>query len=138
MRKRNGQPRSPRPSEPIDGFGPASANGIADLASDYPAGSTTNAPLLEKDYVMLKIDDVRDKNGNDVAQRLYRGQRGGVPFHAIFDASGMMLIDSVGPLGNIGHPSGPEGKQQLRKMLLNTRQDLADADVDQLVESTGD
>ena len=94
--------------------------------------------LLEKDYVMLKIDDVRDKNGNDVAQRLYRGQGRGVPFHAIFDASGMMLIDSVGPLGNIGHPSGPEGKQQLRKMLLNTRQDLADVDVDQLVESTGD
>jgi hypothetical protein len=35
-------------------------------------------------------------------------------------------------------PAARKAKQQLRKMLLKTRQDLADVDVDQLVESTGD
>ncbi len=94
--------------------------------------------LLEKDYVMLKIDDVRDTNGKDVAQRVVRGQHVGIPFHAIFDASGAMLIDSNGPLGNIGHPSGIEGKKQLRKMLQETRQNLTDAEIDHLVENPGD
>ncbi|HEX2475493.1 MAG TPA: thioredoxin family protein, partial [Lacipirellulaceae bacterium] len=75
-------------------------------------------PLLEKDYVMLKIDDLRDLNGKEVAERLTRGQRYGVPFHAIFDPSGELVIDSAGRLGNIGHPSDLEGRKHLRKMLL--------------------
>lgn len=94
--------------------------------------------LLEKDYVMLKIDDVRDTNGKVVAERLVRGQQVGLPFFAIFDASGTLLIDSNGPLGNVGNPSGIEGKKQLRKMLLETRQNLTDAEVEHLVESPGD
>ncbi|HUE13936.1 MAG TPA: hypothetical protein VMR25_07225, partial [Planctomycetaceae bacterium] len=61
-----------------------------------------------------------------------------IPFHAIFDASGTMLVDSNGPLGNIGCPSGFEGKKQLRKMLLQTRQNLTDAEIEQLVDSIGD
>jgi len=93
--------------------------------------------LLEKDYVMLKIDDVRDTNGKDVAERLVRGQHVGVPFFAILDASGTLLIDSNGPLGNVGNPSGIEGKKQLRKMLLETRQNLTDAELEHLVESAG-
>ena len=78
--------------------------------------------LLDKDYVMLKIDDFRDQNGKLVAERLTRGEQHGIPFHAIFDPDGELLMDSAGPLGNIGHPSGFEGKKQLRKMLLETRQ----------------
>jgi hypothetical protein len=93
--------------------------------------------LVEKDYVLLKIDDVRDINGSEVAARLH-GEQAGVPFHAIFDASGELLIDSNGPTGNIGHPSGFEGQQQLRKMLSTTRQNLTDAEIDQLVESVSD
>lgn len=94
--------------------------------------------LLEKDYVMLKIDNVGDQNGTRVAKRLTRGKNHGVPFHAIFDQDEVMLIDSEGPLGNIGHPSGFEGKKQLRKILLKTRRNLTDAEIDQLVESLGD
>jgi hypothetical protein len=91
--------------------------------------------LLEKDYVMLKIDDVRDLNGKDVAERVHGGQSYGIPFHAIFDASGTMLIDSNGPLGNIGSIGGVEGKRHLRKMLAASRQNLTDAEVEQLIES---
>jgi hypothetical protein len=49
-----------------------------------------------------------------------------------------MLIDSEGPLGNIGYPTSVEGKKQLRKMLLASRRNLTDAEIDQLVESLGD
>lgn len=94
--------------------------------------------LLEKDYVLLKIDDVRDQNGIRVAERLTRGKHHGVPFYAIFDEDEELLIDSAGPLGNIGNPSDVEGKKQLRKMLLETRRNLTDAEIEQLVESVGD
>ena len=92
--------------------------------------------VIEKDYVMLKIDDARDINGKEVAERLFRGQELGIPFHAIFESSGTMLIDSNGPLGNISHPSGVEGKKHLRKMLLDTRKNLSEAEIEQVVEST--
>ena len=94
--------------------------------------------LLEKDYVMLKIDDFHDLHGNEIAQRVTRGGEFGIPFHAIFDASGKMLVDSSGPLGNVGFPSGFDGKKQLRKMLQSSRQNLTDAEIDQLVQSIPD
>jgi hypothetical protein len=94
--------------------------------------------LLKKDYVMLKVDDVRDSKGAAIAQRLTRGKAQGVPFHAIFDVDEQMLIDSEGPLGNVGHPSDFEGRKQLRKMLQATRQNLTDAEIEQLVKSLED
>jgi uncharacterized GH25 family protein len=94
--------------------------------------------LVSKDYVLLKIDQIRDFNGDQVSQRLTSGEEQGVPFHAIFEADGRMLIDSAGQLGNIGCPAGTEGKNHLRKMLLSTRRNLADHEVDQLVNSVGD
>lgn len=93
--------------------------------------------LLGKDYVMVKIDDVLDRNGPRIAQRLTQGKSYGVPFHAIFDSDGELLIDSAGPLGNIGSVGGFEGKKHLRKMLLQTRHNLTDEEIDQLVDSVG-
>jgi hypothetical protein len=94
--------------------------------------------LLDKDYVLLKIDDFRDEHGRAVAERLTRGNRHGIPFFAIFDEDGKLLIDSAGSLGNIGYPSSAEGKAHLRKMLVETRQNLAGTDVDLLIGSIPD
>ena len=94
--------------------------------------------LLEKDYVMLKIDDFHDEHGKEVAQRVTDGREFGIPFHAIFDTSGKMIIDSNGPLGNVGYPSGFDGKKQLRKMLQTSRQNLTDAEIEQLIHSLPD
>jgi hypothetical protein len=94
--------------------------------------------LLDEDYVFLKIDDVRDLHGNEVAERLERGEGHGVPFHAIFDSNGKLLITSEGALGNIGHPSGVEGKKHLRKMLLETRDKLTEKQIDQIIDTLND
>ena len=91
--------------------------------------------VLEKDYVMLKLDDYADENGASVAKRLTRGGHFGIPFSAIFDSQEKMVIDSNSPLGNIGHPSGYEGSKYLRKMLLATRSSITDAEIEQLVAS---
>ena len=43
--------------------------------------------LLERDYVFLKIDNVRDTNGVEVAGRIVSDREHfGVPFHTIFDS----------------------------------------------------
>jgi len=77
----------------------------------------------------------RDQNGGRVAERMTRGTLHGVPFSAIYDPSGERLVDSAGPLGNVGFPSGFEGKKQLREMLLKSRTKLTDSEIDSLVES---
>jgi hypothetical protein len=94
--------------------------------------------LLSQDYVFLKIDGVRDLHGAEVADRLTGHERQGVPFHAIFDSNGKMLVTSESPLGNIGHPSGFEGKRHVRKMLLATRTRLTDQQIDEIVNTLSD
>lgn len=91
--------------------------------------------ILEKDYVMLKIDDFADEYGASVAKRITRGGRFGIPFYAIFDTDEKLVVDSDSPLGNIGFPSGYEGSKYLGKMLLATRVSLTDAEIAQLVAS---
>jgi hypothetical protein len=49
-----------------------------------------------------------------------------------------MLIDSIGPTGNIGSISGYEGKRHFRRMLKKVRQSLSDAEIEQLVGSIED
>ncbi len=94
--------------------------------------------ILKQDYVFLKIDDVRDLHGFEVAKRLTGDEHYGVPFHAIFDVDGKMLIDSKSATGNIGHPSGFAGKKHLRKMLTETRGKLTDKQIDEIVASLSD
>ena len=62
----------------------------------------------------------------------------GVPFHAIFDPDARMLINSESPIGNIGYPSGFEGKKHLRKMLTETRGKLTDKQIEEIVASLND
>ena len=87
---------------------------------------------LEKDYVFLKIGG-RELHGAEITKRITLGEHHGIPFFAIFDPDGNRLIDSAGPLGNIGHPSGFEGKRHLRKMLMTTRKRITPEEVEAVV-----
>ena len=91
--------------------------------------------LLEKEFVLLKIDNVRDLHGPEVMERLTHGRRVGIPFHGVFDADQKLLIDSRSPLGNIGSISGYEGKKHLRRMLTTSQQHLTDDEIAQIVTS---
>lgn len=91
--------------------------------------------LLDKDYVLFKFDDVRDLNGRELSIAL-KFDPHGVPCHAILDSDGKELANSVGPLGNIGDPSGGfEGIEHLRKMLKGTAQKLTDVEIDSLIRT---
>ena len=94
--------------------------------------------VIEKDFVVLKIDDVRDLNGQAVAGRLTKGRVVGVPFHAMFDASETLIADSFGPLGNIGSMSGVEGKRHFKKMLDGACSKITSQEIQMLLDSLGD
>jgi thiol:disulfide interchange protein len=94
--------------------------------------------VLEKEFVMLKIDNVRDENGQEVTDELTGGHLVGVPFFAFYAADEKMLVDSLGPTGNIGCISGYESKRHFRKMLEKVRQVLTTEDVDKIVSSLED
>ena len=95
--------------------------------------------LLERDYVLLKIDDVRDKYGVEIARRIVNNRRNyRVPFQAIFDANERVLIDSDVPADNIGHPSSFVGRHHLTKMLRETRKNLTLTEVKLIVQALED
>ncbi|XZE20837.1 thioredoxin family protein [Pirellulaceae bacterium SH449] len=94
--------------------------------------------VLEKEFVLLKIDDVRDDHGMEIAKEITGDKPFGVPFFAFYDADQKLLIDSVGPTGNIGSISGYEGKRHFRRMLQKVRQTLSEAEIEQVVGSIQD
>ncbi|MEX2142767.1 MAG: M56 family metallopeptidase [Pirellulales bacterium] len=95
-----------------------------------------NRKLLERDYVLLKIDNVRDEHGQELAQRIVSNRSDfSIPFSAVFDTDENVLIDSEGPIGNIGHPSGYEGRRHLKKMFSDTRSNLSLEQIEQIVNT---
>lgn len=97
-----------------------------------------NRATLEKEFVMLKIDDVRDLNGREMADEVTGKRMVGVPYFAFYSAEGQQLIDSRAPTGNIGFMSGYESKRHFRKMLSIVKQVLTDTEVNRLVNSLED
>lgn len=91
--------------------------------------------VLEKEFVLLKVDDVRDRQGADIAKYMTGNQPYGVPFFAFYNADQNKLIDSQSPLGNIGAISGFEGKRHFRKMLERGNLQLTENDIEQLLDS---
>jgi hypothetical protein len=94
--------------------------------------------LLEKEFVMLKIDEGRDLHGQELAEKLTRGRSLGIPFFAFLDKDEQLLIDSCGPTGNMGFMQGYERKRYFRHMLEIARQNLTDDDIDRLLNTLED
>jgi hypothetical protein len=75
---------------------------------------------LAEDYIMIKIDSGRFPNGKETMRPIRTSKNGGIPWMAILDPKGNMLINSDGPNGNIGNPNKPESIEHFMKMLANT------------------
>lgn len=94
--------------------------------------------VLTKDFILVKIDDVRDLNGRLIANRLTGDRSVGVPFHAIFAPDETMVTDSYGSIGNIGFMSGLEGKRHFQKMMETACSEISPAEISTLLESLED
>lgn len=90
--------------------------------------------LLARDYVLQSIDSGKHDNAKAVIQKI-RTKGGGIPWMAIVDPTGKVLITSDGPKGNVGCPWEPHEIAWFREMLGKTKQKLTDADLDAIVKA---
>lgn len=96
------------------------------------------AALLRKDFVEVKIDLDRMKEGKEVFARFNSSSKGGIPWFAMLDAKGKLLVTSDGPKGNIGFPATDEEIAYFVKMLDKSRTRLSDKEIEELSNSLAD
>ncbi len=85
--------------------------------------------IFEKDYVMFSFHPSRCEGGKKLATELCNNY-GGVPWYTIRDKDGKEIINSEGPLGNIGFPTGKdESIEHFITMLKESRKNLTDEDL---------
>ncbi len=91
---------------------------------------------MAKDYVMLKIDVERHKNGAEVALRLRGTEEGGIPWIAITDAKGEILTTGDRPTdqgpSNIGCPATQEEQDWFMTMIGTTQQHMSNGQLNTL------
>ncbi len=81
------------------------------------------AKIMAQDYILVKIDLDRMAGAEAIDKRI-RKQGGGIPWHAILDAEGKVLITSDGPKGNIGYPVKPAEIAHFIQMIKETSRNI--------------
>lgn len=84
--------------------------------------------LLDRHFVVIGFDTAKPE-GEQVQNKL-RGKPGGIPWMAILNAKGEVLVTSDGPKGNIGYPLKPDEINYFIKMLEVTK--MPDAEREEL------
>ena len=74
-------------------------------------------------------------NGREVAGRLGKPEKGGIPWLVILDAAGEKLITSDGPKGNIGYPFEPNEIEYFLTMLKTTATNMSEEQLGKVEES---
>jgi hypothetical protein len=92
------------------------------------------APLLAREFVLLKIDYDRARGAKEIEKR-YIDQEQGLPWFAFLDGDGRALIHSTGPKGNTGFPAKPDEIAHFRTMLQTVKRKLTDEEITYLVTS---
>jgi hypothetical protein len=95
------------------------------------------APILEKQFVNLKIDSDR-MNGGQTLLKKYQQKGGGIPWFVFLDADGHPLVTSDGPKGNVGFPAQPYEIEHFKTMLDKVKRQLTDQDIAVLIKSLED
>jgi hypothetical protein len=96
--------------------------------------SPTVAPLLAKEFVLVKIDFDRAKGAKEIEKR-YIAEEQGLPWMVFVDGDGKALIHSTGPKGNTGFPATADEYAHLETMLRAAKRHLTDAEIAFLMTS---
>jgi hypothetical protein len=93
------------------------------------------APVLAKDFVVVKIDQDRMVGGKDTLNRYCKNYRG-LPWYVFLDGDGKVLITSDDPdRGNIGYPGWAGSEPHFRRMLQAAAKHITPAEIDALIKS---
>ena len=94
------------------------------------------AAILSKHFVDVKIDVDRTLRGNEMKDRMTKGESAGIPWYAFLDAEGKIVVDSTLPeKGNIGYPYTNEEIATFMKVIQKAARTLSDDDIKRLVKS---
>jgi thiol:disulfide interchange protein len=92
------------------------------------------ASALEADFVVIKIDTQRMKNGAEVAKQYQTS--GGIPWYAILSPDGKVISNSdLTPGNNIGFPTEPAEVDHVVKMFTDGRKHMTDEQAKALRET---
>jgi hypothetical protein len=92
------------------------------------------APLLAREFVLLKLDVDRQNGAKEIEYR-YSGKEQGLPWFAILGSDGTGLKNSTAPTGNVGYPYEPQEVAWFKSMLQAVKHHLTDADIASLIAS---
>ncbi|MDH4240759.1 MAG: thioredoxin family protein [Phycisphaerae bacterium] len=94
---------------------------------DFLAGPDI-AKIMSQDYILVKIDLDRMAGAEAIDKRI-RKEGGGIPWFAILDAQGKVLITSEGPEGNIGYPVKPAEIAHFIHMIKETSRNITSGQI---------
>lgn len=93
-------------------------------------------PLLEREFVDVKIDIDRTSRGRLLLDRTRTGEPGGIPWFCFFSPEGEKQVESNRTDGkNVGFPSSEADHAHFRTMLETGAIHLTSAEIDRLVLS---
>jgi hypothetical protein len=92
-------------------------------------------PLLDRDFVIVKLLGGRDQHISDVCKDLDLGES--PTWFAIIDGAGTMLANSEQAENSFNYPRSADEKRQFRGVLQKTVRTLTPTDVDRLMNSLG-
>jgi len=93
------------------------------------------APVLAKEFVMLKLDYDRSKGAKEIVVR-YAGKPQGLPWFAFLDGDGKAIVTSSGGAkGNVGMPWQPHEVEHFEVMLKQAKKHLTDQQIAGLIAS---
>src|SRR5512140_354503 len=92
------------------------------------------APIIEKQFINLKIDSDRMTGGQALLKK-YQEKGGGIPWFVVLDDEAKPLVTSDGPKGNVGFPAQPYEIEYFKVMLDKVNRQLTDQDISVLIKS---
>ena len=91
--------------------------------------------ILDRDFVVAKIDIERMTAGNEVMLQYRSDSSGGIPWYVILDAKGKKLATADDPGKNIGYPYSPQEIDQFMALVGRQAHRIDASGLDQLRKS---
>ena len=94
------------------------------------------AKITAQDYILVKIDLDRMAGAKAIDKRISKKGHG-IPWFAILDAEGKVLITSDGPRGNIGYPVKPAEIAHFIHMIKETSRNITSGQISTIGKTLG-
>ncbi|HCS47581.1 MAG TPA: hypothetical protein DIW61_04735 [Candidatus Aminicenantes bacterium] len=93
------------------------------------------APPLSKEFVEVKIDQDRMVGGKEIKVRFPGSEKGGIPWYAVLNPDGKVLVDSSFQGNNIGFPATDQEIAAFGEFLKKGTNSLSQPEIQKLLDT---